>query len=58
MGIILGPLLETHFRRALIISQGSYATFFSHPISAVFLSAAAVSLLYPLIRWAIQKRKK
>ena len=58
MGIILGPLLETHFRRALIISQGSYATFFSHPISAVFLCAAVVSLLYPLIRWAIQKRKK
>ena len=58
MGIILGPLLETHFRRALIISQGSYATFFSHPISAVFLSAAAVSLLYPLIRWAIKRNQK
>jgi len=55
MGIILGPLLETHFRRALIISVGSYATFFTHPISAVFLCAAIVSILYPFIRWAIKR---
>ncbi|MBI5966307.1 MAG: tripartite tricarboxylate transporter permease [Deltaproteobacteria bacterium] len=55
MGIILGPLLETHFRRALIISVGSYATFFTHPISAVFLCAASLSILYPFIRWAIKK---
>jgi len=40
MGVILGPLLETHFRRALIISNGSYATFISDPISAIFLGAA------------------
>jgi putative tricarboxylic transport membrane protein len=55
MGIVLGPMLETHFRRALIISQGSYATFFSHPISAIFLCAAIVSVLYPLIKWGIKR---
>jgi len=58
MGIVLGPLLETHFRRALIISNGSYATFFSHPMSAIFLSAALLSLLYPLIRGAMKRNKK
>ncbi len=31
MGIVLGPMLETHFRRALIISNGSYSTFFTAP---------------------------
>jgi putative tricarboxylic transport membrane protein len=56
MGIILGPLIETHFRRALIISNGNYATFFNHPIFAVFLCAAVVSILYPVIRWAIKRR--
>ena len=56
MGIILGPLLETHFRRALIISNGSYSTFFMHPMSAIFLCAAIVSLLYPLIKWAMKKK--
>ncbi len=57
MGVILGPLLETHFRRALIISNGSYATFISHPISAVFLGAAVLSTMYPLIRWALKRKR-
>jgi putative tricarboxylic transport membrane protein len=56
MGIVLGPLLETHFRRALIISNGSYATFFTHPVSAIFLCAAVVSILYPLIKWGIKRK--
>ncbi len=58
MGIILGPLIETHFRRALIISNGNYTTFFTHPVSAVFLCAAIVSILYPLIRWAVRRNRK
>jgi putative tricarboxylic transport membrane protein len=58
MGIILGPLIETHFRRALIISNGNYATFFTHTVSAVFLCAAIVSILYPLIRWAVRRNRK
>jgi len=56
MGIILGPLIETHFRRALIISNGDYSTFFHHPLSAIFLGAAIVSILYPVIRWALKKK--
>ena len=55
MGIILGPLIETHFRRALIISNGDYSTFFHHPLSAIFLCAAVVSILYPVIRWAVKR---
>ncbi len=58
MGVILGPLIETHFRRALIISNGNYATFFTHPVSAVFLCAAIMAILYPLIRWAIKRNKR
>ena len=57
MGIILGPMIETHFRRAMIISNGSYSTFFTHPISAIFLCAAILSILYPVIRWAIKRNK-
>ena len=56
MGIVLGPMLETHFRRALIISNGAYSTFFTHPMSAVFLCAAILSILYPVIRWAVKRR--
>jgi putative tricarboxylic transport membrane protein len=56
MGIILGPLVETHFRRSLIISNGSYAIFFTHPISALFLLAAIFSIVYPLLKGAIKKK--
>jgi len=55
MGIILGPLIETHFRRALIISNGDYSTFFHHPLSAIFLCAAIGSILYPVIRWVVKR---
>jgi putative tricarboxylic transport membrane protein len=57
MGIILGPLIETHFRRALIISNGDYSTFFHHPLSAIFLCAAIGAILYPVIRWAIKRNR-
>ena len=43
IGLILGPLAETQFRRALSISQGDPSVFYSHPISAgVFLLTAVV----------------
>jgi len=55
MGFILGPMAESYFRRALMLSQGSYAPFFTKPISLVFLLIAAASLLITLFR---QYKKK
>jgi TctA family transporter len=37
LGFILGPMLEENFRRALLLSRGSFATFVTHPISATML---------------------
>ena len=37
MGFILGPMLEQHFRRALLFSRGDMTTFIDRPISAAFL---------------------
>jgi TctA family transporter len=37
LGFVLGPMLEENFRRALTISNGSYWTFVSSPISATLL---------------------
>ena len=39
IGLILGPLAESQFRRALAISQGDPSVFFTHPISASLLGA-------------------
>lgn len=49
LALVLGPMMETNFRRALSLSQGDYSVFLTHPISAAFLLAAVVSLAWPLL---------
>ena len=49
IGLILGPLAETQFRRALSISQGDVTVFFTQPISATFLAITAALVVLPWI---------
>lgn len=50
LGLILGPMIETSYRRALSISSGSHWTFVQHPISLVLLILAVASLAAPVLR--------
>jgi len=45
--MILGPLAETEFRRAMTISDGDWSIFVSHPLSATLLALAAIGLFGP-----------
>ena len=47
-GLILGPLAEQQFRRALSISQGDLSVFFTHPISLALLIIAALLVVVPI----------
>ncbi|HEU4353077.1 MAG TPA: tripartite tricarboxylate transporter permease [Burkholderiales bacterium] len=59
IGLILGPLAETQFRRALSISQGDVSVFFTHPISATFLAITAALVIVPfIVRHAKRLRRK
>jgi putative tricarboxylic transport membrane protein len=49
LGLVLGPLSEQQFRRALAISEGDLSVFLARPISAVLLAAAAAVLLGPTL---------
>jgi putative tricarboxylic transport membrane protein len=49
LGFILGPLMEEHFRRALLLSNGDVAIFYQSPLSVVMLSAAAIICLIVLL---------
>ena len=49
LGFVLGPMLEDHCRRALLISRGSPMIFLTHPISAALLGIAALALLAVLL---------
>lgn len=55
IGLILGPLAETQFRRALSISQGDASVFFTQPISAFFL---AVTALLAIVPWLVRPRRR
>ncbi len=45
LGFILGPLMEEHFRRALLLGRGDPMTFVQSPLAATFLAVAALILL-------------
>jgi TctA family transporter len=44
LGFILGPMMEGHMQRALLISRGDLTTFVTEPISAGLLIVAAIAL--------------
>ncbi|WGF86391.1 tripartite tricarboxylate transporter permease [Marinivivus vitaminiproducens] len=49
VGLILGPLAEQQFRRALAISQGDASVFFTQPIALALLVIAAALVLVPVV---------
>lgn len=49
VGLILGPMAESQFRRALQISLGDPWVFFKHPASATLLVLAVLALVAPLL---------
>ena len=52
IGMILGPLAEQQFRRALAISQGDASVFLTRPLSAALLVTAMLVLVtLPLLRF-------
>jgi TctA family transporter len=44
LGVILGPLLEENFRRAMLASHGDVAVFVSSPVAVVLVGITVVSL--------------
>ncbi len=49
LGLVLGPMIENNLRRALTISNGDFIIFVQKPVSAVFLLAAALWLIIPVV---------
>jgi putative tricarboxylic transport membrane protein len=56
--MILGPLAEAQFRRAMTISNGDWTVFFTHPLSLSLLTLAAVALLAPQMVRLMRKRRR
>ena len=57
IGMILGPLAEAQFRRAMTISNGDWTVFFTHPLSLTLLTLAAIALVAPRA-WSFYRRRR
>jgi putative tricarboxylic transport membrane protein len=45
LGFILGPMMEEHLRRALLLSRGDWSVLVTRPLSASLLAAAALLVI-------------
>ena len=54
IGMILGPLAEQEFRRAMTISNGDWSVFATQPLSASLLALAALALAGPFL-WRLRR---
>ena len=50
LGLVLGPLAESEFRRSLEMSNGDLSIFFTRPISFGLLILAAIAFIYGLYK--------
>lgn len=50
LGVILGFMVESNYRRALVLSDGSHMTFIQDPVSAGLLGLALLFLVHSLVR--------
>ncbi|OLO38052.1 hypothetical protein BTR23_12855 [Alkalihalophilus pseudofirmus] len=57
LGMILSPMLEQTFRRALLLSDNDYLIFINSPISITFVALSIIILVLPRIQKYRRKKK-
>lgn len=57
LGLLLGSMLESNLRRALVMSHGSWATFVTRPVSCVLFIAIILIFCIPVVKSIRNKRK-
>lgn len=50
LGLILGPMMESNLRRALILSRGDWSAILLRPLVGTLLLATVACLVWPLLR--------
>ena len=58
LGLVLGPMMEENFRRALLLSRGNYGTFIERPLSASLLAVALVLVIIVALPSIKKKRQE
>ena len=58
LGLVLGQMSESNFRRAYTLTNGDLVGIFTKPITAVLMTACVIMLVYPIIKTVAGKQKK
>jgi TctA family transporter len=58
LGFILGPMLEENFRRALLLSRGSFSIFVKRPISGTLFALIALFVAWQIYSFVRDSRKR
>ena len=58
LGLVLGPMMEENFRRALLLARGDYTTFVTRPLSLSLLVAAAFLVVLVALPSIKKKRQE
>jgi len=57
LGVIVGTNMEQSFRRAYKITDGDLSIFFASPICITLITLTVLSIVYPIIKDMIKKKK-
>lgn len=57
LGLVLGVMIESNLRRSIMIENGNLLAVFSKPITATLMIVSLLSLLWPVIKPLIFKKK-
>ncbi|WP_102348598.1 tripartite tricarboxylate transporter permease [Bacillus sp. Marseille-P3661] len=58
LALILGPMMESNFRRSLLMGNGDMSIFLSRPISATLIALAVLTLFTPIVKDYINKKRE
>ena len=58
LAIILGPMMEEHLRRAMLLSRGDPTIFLRRPVSLAILIVAAIALVVAILPAIRAKREE
>ena len=58
LGFVLGPLMEEHLRRAMLLSRGDFMTFIDRPISATVMALTVLLLVWGVISSMRHKKRE
>ncbi|MCI7734442.1 MAG: tripartite tricarboxylate transporter permease [Dysosmobacter sp.] len=57
LAYVLGGILESNFRKAYSYAKGDWTTFFTRPVSCIFILVAIGSIVWPLVSDKLKAKK-